>query len=147
MGMYTGLRFKGIIKPEYRDMIHHIYNEGLWRNYHHLDFLTNYLKLSRAEFIPKGALSYMPDSWEDESIPADSFNDYFDLETGYWAFQCSLKNYEDEISVFLRDVLPAILQSSEHIEVLYEEWSSSNLYKLKENKIVRAGSVVYEYID
>ena len=148
MGMYTGLRFKGIIKPQYRKMIQHISNnDGLWRNYHHLDFLTNYLRLSRAEFIPKGALAYMPDSWEDESIPADSFRDYFDPETGYWAFRCSLKNYEDEIDVFLKDVLPIIAESAEHIEVLYEEWSASNLYELKDNKVFHTDQIVYEYTE
>lgn len=147
MGMYTGLRVKVTVKEEYREMIDDINDGASWSDYtKQFSFLADYAKQGRAEFIPRGSLSYMPDCWEvgdfPNSYPSDGFNRSINLETGYWTFQCSLKNYESEIEQFLEEILPFIISSSEHIEYLYEEDYEGTLYELKEGKIVDSGNVV-----
>ena len=149
MGMYTGLRFKGIVKPEYRNMIVEImkeYTDEGWEKFvGEFPFLTEFASLSRCNMIPWGSLCYMPDSWEDDSIQTEGFKRHFDPETGYWSFQCSLKNYSGEIACFLNEVVPVIIEESQHIEYLYEEWYESILAELKDGAVVRTGHLQYEY--
>jgi hypothetical protein len=149
MGMYTGLRFKGYIKVEYRDMIDSIVNgSDEWEEYSsEYTFLDRFMECSRRNMIPFGSLSYMPDSWEDNTVQTEGFKLQFDPATGYWSFQCSLKNYSDEINVFLNDVIAIIAEKTEHIEVLYEEWNNSILYKLEDGEIVKCGHIGYGYDD
>jgi len=140
MGMYTGLRVKVYVKEEYRDMINRI-NEGeSWGEFsNQFPFLTNFSSLERAYSIPHGSLCYMPSSWETGDYPneiaTDGFDTKLDTITGYWTFQCSLKNYEDEIACFLNDVLTNIILKSEHIEYRYEEWDESQFYEFIDGAI------------
>lgn len=60
----------------------------------------------------------------------DGFERYFNKETGLLCFQCSLKNYDDTIEIFLNTVAKEIVQESIHIEVLYEEDSVSTMYDI-----------------
>lgn len=152
MGMYTGLRFKGIVKPEYREMIKEINDGADWSDFaEKFPFLTNYASLDRAEFIPRGSLAYMPDSWEEGKFPnqeaTDGFERNIDLKTGYWTFQCSLKNYNQEIQQFFSEVLLEIIDSVDHIEYYYEEWARSKFYELKDGKIVNSDrkGILYGY--
>lgn len=140
MGMYTGLRLKVTVKEEYRKMIKEI-NEGEeWSKFaDQIPFLTAYSKQARSGFIPRGVLCYMPSSWETGDYPnevaTDGFERNIDLKTGYWSFQCSLKNYEGEIQQFFKEVLPNIISASEHIEYLYEEWETSDFYEFVNGEI------------
>ncbi|MEM5592822.1 hypothetical protein AAHH67_15635 [Niallia circulans] len=152
MGMYTGLRFKGIVKPEYREMIKEINDGADWNDFtEKFPFLTDYANQDRAEFIPRGSLAYMPDTWEEGEFPdqmsTDGFERSINLETGYWTFQCSLKNYNQEIEQFINEVLPKIIDSAEHIEYFYEEWARSIFYELKDEKIVDSDrkGILYGY--
>src|SRR5690554_2640406 len=122
MGMYTGIRCKVIIKPEYREefenlsSIHYEWEESS------REFLKEYGKYNRAAFIPRGSLSYMPDEWEDvpkkedgtndwmNAVATDGFERSYDLETGLWTFQCSLKNYESTIQYFFENVLSKVAE-------------------------------------
>lgn len=149
MGNYTGLRAKVFVKKEYRKMISEINEDAEWSDFvGEFPFLKEYSKLDRAEFIPRGLISYMPDDWEEAItsfrkntypmyIATDGFHREIDMDTGYWTFQCSLKNYENEIEKFFEDVLSKIIDSSEHIEYLYEEWDGSLMYEFKDGKIVQ----------
>lgn len=153
MGMYTGLRCKVIIKEEYREMIEEIMERDLeWSDFvDEFDFLSEYAQMSRASFIPFGSLAYMPDEWElnpndyacDKAT--EGFDREFNKETGYWAFQCSLKNYESEIETFLDTVLSVIAEKVIHLEKHYEEWASSEGYDLVNGKIefVKPEFVIY----
>ncbi len=140
MGMYTGLRVKVTVKEDYRQMIQAI-NEGAeWNDFaEQFPFLTAYAKQVRAESIPRGSLCYMPSSWETGEYPnqvaTDGFERYINTETGYWTFQCSLKNYEGEIDQFLKEVLPNIISEAEHIEYLYEECDESTMYDYLDGEI------------
>ena len=60
MGMYTGIRFKGYVKPEFRKNFKNIALNGEWDESNDEKF-KEFGKLGRASFIPCGMLCYMPD--------------------------------------------------------------------------------------
>jgi hypothetical protein len=74
MGMYTGLRFKGTVKENFREEFENIALTGEWENAID-EKIKNFSNVSRASFIPCGVLNYMPSSWEDEN---DNATDGFD---------------------------------------------------------------------
>lgn len=146
MGMYTGLRAKVIIKKEYRDIINQLMNEGKrWENLRNApEFVETYSRYSRANFVPFGALCYMPDSWEkapynqwNEGVATQGFEASFNNETGYWSFQCSLKNYDKTIEYFFENVLSEIIENVIHLEYFYEEWENSAFYELIDGAIIK----------
>lgn len=137
MGMYTGVRCKVIIKEEYREDLNRIFTEGLYWSDSNIGFISEYGSYSRADFIPRGCLCYMPDEWEDKNENAtEGFDRKFNLGAGYWSFQCSLKDYDDTIQTFFDNVLSKIVKSIVHLEVFYEENDYSKSYKLEDEKIV-----------
>ncbi|MED1125179.1 hypothetical protein [Bacillus atrophaeus] len=149
MGMYTGLRCKAIIKPEYREEMKHIAEQEYEWSDSNLDFMKEYGKVSRATFIPRGALAYMPDKWEGppfgrfgDGVPTDGFGRNFDPDTGLWTFQCSLKNYDDTIEYFMDHVLSRISEKVIHLEYYYEEWDSGIMYDIEDGKVVELGKGV-----
>ncbi len=134
MGMYTGLRFKGIIKESFREDFENIALTGEWENAKD-EKIRNFSNVSRASFIPCGALCYMPDSWEDENNNAtDGFNTTYDSKTGYWTFQCSLKNYDSTYEEFLK-LIPYFIENIEHCETFYEEYTYSEKYDLVDGEM------------
>ena len=147
MGMYTGIRFKGYIRLEFREEFENIALNGEWED-SDVDILKKFGQLRRASFIPCGSLSYMPDSWEqyndklkkyssewlNSAKDTDGFDRTYDKETGYWTFQCSLKNYECEIEQWF-NIVPNFIERIEHLEYFYEEWNYSKQYDLVDDKI------------
>lgn len=129
MGMYTGLRAKIKLKPEYQEFIEMINNgEAKWE-----EEFWSYGCNRRAEFIPRGMLAYMP--WDDD----DPKFDRTITASGVWIFQCSLKNYEGEIEEFFSSVLPEIAEDIIYLEKYYEEWCYSELYGLEDGEVVLVG--------
>lgn len=143
MGMYTGLRCRVIIKPEYREEIEKI-NKGLEWEDSQYGLFRMYGDDPRAGFIPRGALSYMP--WGDDEF---HWQRKMDIRSGVWQFQCSLKDYDDTIQSFFDDILPEIASEIIYLEKYYEEWCYGKLYELKDGKIVEVGKgpkyPCYEY--
>jgi hypothetical protein len=143
MGMYTGLRCKCIVKEEFRPMIKSLMKDevaGLlsWKivaDAYGYDFVKQYADYSRSSFIPFGSLAYMPDSWEADNKVTDGFERQFDEKTGYWAFQCSLKNYDDTIEAFFEMVLNNIAEKIIHLETYYEEDVYSERWDFVNGKI------------
>lgn len=146
MGMYTGLRFKGIVKPEYRDMVQNIFfHDYEWEDYkERYPFLKEFAELNRSLMIPRGALAYMPSSWDNGSIDSEGFDRHLDMTTGYCSFKCSLKNYSNEIYTFIQTVIPIIMEKTDHIEVMYEEWSGSRMYQLMHGTIIEVEGIKYQ---
>ena len=131
MGMYTGLRFKGIVKPEYRKGFEEIGEFGEWGESKHRLFRNfSYNAGFRSTFIPCGQLCYMPSEWDE----TNEFNRFYHEKTGKWIFQCSLKNYEGEIDYFL-GMIPEFIEQLDHCEVRYEEWEESKFYKLVDGQL------------
>jgi len=159
MGMYTGLRCKVYVKEPYRPYIKALMNrEKTWQDIaQDLKFIAPFAELERADMIPFGALAYMPDEWEDVPLMIDGTRDWknakatdgferqFDEKTGYWAFQCSLKNYDDEIEAFFDHVLSHIVDWVEHLEKYYEEWIYSMQYDLVDGFIRLINSKFMKY--
>jgi hypothetical protein len=136
--MYTGLRFKGIVKEQFRKTFELIAMGGDWENSDDERF-REFGNYDRASFIPMGILCYMP--WDDDD---EEFIRSYDKETGRWVFQCSLKNYNDTIEKFL-DMVPYFMESVEFCEVLYEEWGWSAGYELVDDKMVETQERFLEY--
>lgn len=158
MGPYTGIRFKGFIKPKFKKGFEIIAINGEWEK--HVDpIIKSFGNIGESCFIPNGSLSYMPKSWEtkpDSSVeiyskewfesmkPTDGFETSYDEKTGYWTFQCSLKNHEDEIESFF-EILPHFVESIEHLECFCEDWKYSKKYELKNDKIVKINDKFIKY--
>ena len=150
MGMYTGLRFKGIVKEEFRNEFENIALSGDWEESEN-EVFKEFGNVSRASFIPCGALAYMPDEWETapyneygNGVSTDGFDRTYDKETGRWTFQCSLKNYNNTIEEFF-NIVPYFIEEIEHAEVFYEEWRYSIKIELIDGKIVEADDKFIEY--
>ena len=139
MGMYTGLRFKGTVKEEFRNEFEDIALEGNWEESNN-DVFKQFGSVSRAMFIPCGALAYMPDEWADE----DGFDRTYDKNSGRWTFQCSLKNYNYTIEEFMK-IVPYFIEEVEHAEVFYEEWSHSVRLELGGGEMVMTDNKFIEY--
>lgn len=141
MGMYTGMRFRGTLRAEYIERFAPVMERGDW------SMLSEFsiAQTSRAGFIPKGAVCYMPDSWEYDGL----YDEYFNKEDGRVRFQCSLKNYENEIELFLEDV-PILFEEAE-IEVMYELWEGAIQYlyvdgESENDEVEEIGFVSYERV-
>lgn len=135
MGMYTGLRCKVIIKEEYRNSILKLVNEKniSWSDLKE-DVFKKFNDISRSSSILFGDLSSMPDSWVfNES--KDGFDLKFNLETGLWTFQCSLKDYDNTIEYFITNVLTEICDFSYHIESIYELEEKSTMFEIKNGNL------------
>lgn len=149
MGMYTGLRFKAIIKKEYREDIKIVMESRYWEDCKHKELIEFNEVIGGCDSIPFGELCYMPDQWKvetgkvdkygyEEYADTDGFEAYFNEHTGLWCFQCSLKNYESEIEYFLENVATLIVEKSIHIEKIYEQWESSIMYEIKDGKLIES---------
>lgn len=130
MGDYTGLRVDVVLKPEFVPVIEYLMSKEIWydtdqnsdeprwdavaRKFPQFRFLKDWSLVSRAEFIPFGALAYMP--WGDDD-PAWHRR----IEGDRWVFQCSLKNYSQTIEKFLEDVLHLMVKEVNEVYHLYEE--------------------------
>ena len=131
MGMYTGLRGKVKLKPEVEElMCYWLYADDTFCEEYNYDMwlfignkldntkVLNFADDSRANFIPRGSICYMPNDWRHENS----------ISLGNtWNFCCSLKNYNGTIQKFI-DLLPEIAVSWD-LEELYEEWDESVFHK------------------
>jgi hypothetical protein len=134
MGMYTGLRAKVKIKPEFRAEITKLHEEGGWENVK-VPNIEIWLKQGRNGFIPFGVLAYMPDGFCEPFKPRNT--EYGTVEGGsnfdgeWWIFSCSLKNYNGEIQTFIDKILTNIIEQVEYCESLYEEypWDESTTWR------------------
>ena len=102
----------------------------------------------------------MPESWEihndkyekysfewfNNTKAADGFERTYNKETGYWTFQCSLKNYESEIENWF-ELLPLFVEKIDHLEYFYEEDEYSSKYDLVDGEIVCVDNKFIEYND
>ena len=132
--MYTGLRGTVYLLPEVAELIREWYDDDIITDEiaKHFDFnvweyvgsnytsqaVQDFAKMSRSSFIPNGALCYMPEDWEWQR----------ELITNKLTFCCSLKNYNGEIGVFVKKVLPMIAVSWD-LEERYEEAVESIFHK------------------
>lgn len=141
MGLYTSLRFKGIVKLEFRDEIKSIAFTGYW-NKSNDDEFRKFGKYPRAYAIPYRTLECecVPDDWRyvgniSDRCSYDGFKDSYDEQTGQWSFQCSLKDYDKTIEKFIK-LIPYFIESADMIEVYYEASGYLEKYILENNTVV-----------
>lgn len=144
MGMYTGLRVRGKIKPELVEALQFAltkYNdpncdENHWSvaalEFPILAALPSYLPFAireRASYIP-GLFSGVGD-WdaEDPNWPTS-------LVDGYLVLQTVIKNYDCEIDAFLQ-VMPEIFETVDHCEELYCEMDVGALFTLENGEMIQ----------
>ncbi|WP_226465973.1 hypothetical protein [Bacillus subtilis] len=141
MGMHTGLRFKGIVKKEFRGLVKNLMVDRLewmdiYEHYPQFEFLRVWAGYKRSYRIPFGDLVNMPVEWVEDSV---KFKPNFEEDTGLWTFQCSLRNDVGTIEKFFDDIVPRLVEKSIHIERFYEEWSRSQLYEIVDGKVHLSG--------
>ena len=111
MGMYTDLEFTATIKPEYVNLIKTLYETFTWKNLGY-EFTDIFSRDSRSGFIPFGA-----------PLGDHSFTE------NEWKVNCSLKNYDNTIQLFLDNVLSKIALSVSEMTTMIEgstDWGVSH---------------------
>lgn len=152
MGMYTSVRFKGIVKEEFVSLIKEMVDENLdWIDlvelYPDYNFLKVYSELHRANFIPHGVLFGAPDEWDSLSLEPyiDRFYFNFNEVTRLWSFQCSVINSGNIIESFFDIIASKIIEEPVHIEFLEEPLNRSKMYKLEKGKLILLEDEGIEY--
>ena len=139
MGMYPGLKVTAKIKQEFVEELSNVLSSDadyVWKtvDLERFRFVEKYANLSRSNFIPFGAVCYMPSDWDNKNS----------FENGVWKFCCSLKNYDGEIEIFLKEVLVEICEWAK-IERLYEEESVSALLEIEQGNLRVVRESVWEF--
>lgn len=130
MGMYTGLRARVKVKPEYCEAISMLHLGSEWDDWREVYMaydvpnLDKWLEYGRHNFIPFGTLSCMPDNFDNKLKQPNEYGGGSEWDGEYWEFACSLKNYENEIDFFVPNVLFMISESVDYCHHLYEEYPS-----------------------
>lgn len=143
MGVDTCLRFKGFVKSQFKSNFSFIALNGEWANAED-EIIRHFGSLKRSCLIPTGSLSYMPSEWEDNGHATEGFERRYEEDTGFWSFQCSLKNYDNTIEEFFK-IVPYFIYSVDHAEVYNEEWTHSVLYEMKDGLMTKVNSKFIQY--
>lgn len=131
MGTYTGLRFKGIIKEEFRDDFEAIALRGAWKESSDEKF-KNFGMDEHADNIPNyDEYSGYPEYWEYRTV---EHKPVYVVETGYWEFMCSLKNYDKTIEHFFQ-LLPYFIDRTLVVEKYIECDDYVNSYCLTNGEV------------
>jgi hypothetical protein len=138
LNLYTGIRFRGVVKECYRKEFKPIALDGEWIS-SKVDFMQALGIDHRGKFIPIGKLHGTPKFWY------RNFENHYDVKTGEWVFACSVDNCNGTIENFL-SIVPKMIESVQHLEVLYEGYNVSTGYKLKDDKLERIQNFI-EYKD
>ena len=129
MGMYTTLKFKAIVKPEYQQFVPQWHSDTEMRTEWNIQEFPEYANYSRSSSIPFGGCHGH----------TNSFND------GVWTVECALKNYDDTIEQFMTYVASKMFESVEYCITEYEEDYYFGIdhtnWELKDGQMVK--TVVY----
>ena len=136
MGMYTCLKFTGMIKKDFEDEMKNLLNTEIdynWRDFaKKYPFAEEFSELPRADFIPFGAITpYNEDKVGCENpkrsiIAGDDSSDPYGYRKTL-VFTCDLKNYDDEIEEFIEEVAVNIFDKF-IAEKWYEEFAFPTIY-------------------
>lgn len=111
MGIYTSLKFKAKIKPEYVNALTEVLEAYSWDDTE-CPLFQEWKNMYRAVFIPWGDQSQLRPEW-DEEFEKHRHSKFID---GYWSVITALKGYL-EFEVFYK----MLKEMSEHIEY-YITW-------------------------
>ena len=120
MGMYTGLRGVIRVPTEYKVAFYNVFISRMTWDEVNIPLTENYiifLQDDRKNFIPLGAISYMPDDWESVAY----------LKDDMFVFGCSLKNHNNTIGKFIRFLDE--IKAEYKLEELYEEFVNPTIHE------------------
>ena len=139
MSFYHAIRFRGIIKPQFRSAFAPIALEGKWREASN-EVLRDFGEENRVPgYIPCGA-SHMIRRWQE-----DPWKRSWVPETGEWIFQCDVNQRSFDIAGFKEEIIPYICESVEHYETACEseepgDEDNTVLFQLIDGELEIAGS-------
>ncbi len=113
MGYYYGLRFTADLTPQGAAVIEELNALHDWSLVRAMQVDHRFLSDWRCNFIPFGAVMYMPSEWINENK----------LENGRWTVCCSLKD-RNTIEAFLLHVLTRIVREACQVEIRPEDDTS-----------------------
>lgn len=130
MGMYTGIRFVGMLKKDYIDdieeLIDSVDSKMDWIKFaEKYPFAKEFSSLPRAQFIPFGAMTYNEDKFGttfSNIVTGDDGSDPYGYRETL-VFQCDFKNYDDEIECFLETVATNLCD-----KFVAEKWYEENAF-------------------
>ena len=136
MSLYESLRFKGIVKKEYREIFEPIALEGRWEESKEPG-LRDFGDYPEAYRFPM-SLPSMVERWEKEPWQTS-----YNKQTGEWIFEAEVNARKISVYDFLYDIVLFYMESAEHIETWDEEWEyhdgSTRLEKFEEGHFIGCG--------
>lgn len=133
-GYLTGLRVRCRVKPEFIPVINRLFDHTGWkevaREFQQFEFLNRWSQEKNADHIPFRGIGGF-EVWTEcrEWVHCITFNDRI------WTFQTSMKNYDAQIEIFLRDVLSNMIDELLHCEIKVHNLQPE-MYKLENGQIV-----------
>lgn len=147
MGMYTGIRVRGRLKPEHVDAVAFVLayrgDENVWLRaaleFPALAASPGYLEFARKERADcvRWFMGGIGD-WERDPEWQNS------ISGGYLVFQSSIKNYAGEIDAFIEHVVPLLFAEVDHCEKRYEEFDEGELFALESGRMAPKAEPIYD---
>lgn len=139
MSEYVGLRVKGVVKEECRNLV----NELMYGDYNvaemyamnpEYECLKGLSESWISDSFPWIPLTCMPDSWDGE------FRTDYDERSGDCSIVFSTTNRHDEINIVVDELLPFIFDEA-YIEVLHEYSGRGVIYQIENGRCVPNGEI------
>jgi hypothetical protein len=140
MDMHTSLRCKVIIKDEFRKEFEMLNANNFDWSLSTIEFIKKFSDFPRNKFIPNGVFSSRPNHWMQApydkfgvGVPTNGFERNFDVETGLWSFQCSLKDNDSTIDEFIAKILTKVAEEIIHLELFHPDIDNNIHYSFKDD--------------
>jgi len=130
---YIGIRLKGTVKEQFRKEFEPIAMYGCWEDAQVEEF-SAFAKKHKASSIPCGVLNNMPSNWNTWESK-DAIRNFYDSNSGYWTFSCSLPYVFDETVKAFLELLPELLEALEFCEVFQEKSRTLQQYELRNDRV------------
>lgn len=153
MSDFYSIRFKGVIKEQFRKDFHDIAHYGQWSGHSDTKLRKFGEEYWLSEFIPTGTIKYDPKSWTTEpdingrTKDTDGFERFYNEETGEWNFQCSVR-VDSVVHVFFNEIVPYVCESLKHGELVVEyDRDYPSLYHLDSDGHITEEEIKYNSED
>jgi len=118
--MYIALRFKGYVKPEFREIFESIALKGEWEESTNEVFKKFGLEYDKAYLFSCNIID-----------PSQLYN----KSTGYLSFEMDTINWDDEIDAFI-EMIPYFIDNLINLQRHYEEDDYAYSYELIDEKCI-----------
>lgn len=144
MSLYASIRFRGIVKPEFRKIFEPIALRGEWETSDDPIFRDFGGNVLASQFSCRAKSCCFVPRWEREP-----WNRSYSVETGEWLFECDINQYTDSTILieFEEEIVPYCMAEVSH----YEHWSepidyvpsphTTSLLQLIDGKLTCIGTI------